>query len=61
MSKKFKVDYKVEDGKLKLQLSLDINEDGEAVIVNSLEINLSEIPDEIISAIWGQKQGLIED
>ena len=47
MEEKKVVDFKVEDGKLKILV--DTNKDGEPVI--SLVVDIVEIPDEVVSAL----------
>lgn len=40
------IDFKIEDGKLKI--AVDPNQDGEPVL--KVEVDLAELPDEVISA-----------
>jgi len=47
MEEKKVVDFKVEDGKLKILV--DTNKDGEPVV--SLVVDIAEIPDEVVSAL----------
>lgn len=50
MEEKKVVDFKVEDGKLKILV--DTNKDGEPVV--SLVVDIAEIPDEVVSALKKQ-------
>ena len=43
--------YEFKDGKLYVNAEIDPNKDGEYLLKLKLEINLAEIPDEVMDAI----------
>lgn len=47
--------YEFKDGKLIVQASVDPNKDGQPVATMTLEIDLAEIPDEVMSAVLKKK------
>lgn len=49
------IDFKFEGSKLKANVNVDPNGDGEPVMVIAVEIELAEIPDEVMSLITKKK------
>lgn len=48
-------DFKIEGTKLVATVSFDPNEDGQPVLKNTTELDILEIPDEVVSAIAQKK------
>ena len=52
---KVKHDLKIEGSKLVITVSVDPNEDGQAVLKNTTEVDILEIPDEVMAVISAKK------
>lgn len=48
-------DFKIEGTKLVITVAVDPNEDGQAVLKNTTEVDILEIPDEVMAAISSKK------
>lgn len=46
-------DYKIEGSKLVISVSVDPNEDGQPVVKNTTEVDILQIPLEVMSAMSG--------
>ena len=52
---KVKPEFKVEGSKLVIVVAVDPNEDGQAVLKNTTEVDILEIPDEVMSLVLSKK------
>lgn len=52
---KVKPEFKVEGTKLVISVSVDPNEDGQPVLKNTTEVDILEIPDEVVSLVVAKK------
>lgn len=52
---KVKHDFKIEGSKLVVTVSVDPNGDGQPVLKNTTEVDILEIPDEVMSVMAAKK------
>ena len=52
---KVKHDFKIDGSRLVIKVEVDPNEDGQPVLTNTTEVDILEIPDEVMSVLSSKK------